>query len=93
MITPCPCCHGSGWLAILVDDGKTVLRRDICTHCMGQGEVDTELPRDYPGDHPVPGDLGSVPLVAPAPSGSPTQQQIEAVNRQMAGIKPKFEVL
>ena len=61
-MNPCPRCHGSGWLVVFADDGKTVLRRDICTHCMAQGEVDTELPRDYPGDHPAPGDLGSLPL-------------------------------
>jgi hypothetical protein len=42
MITACPCCKGEGWLAIHNDRGA-ILRGDICTHCMGQGTVMTEV--------------------------------------------------
>ena len=41
----CPCCHGTGWLAVHDDRGH-VERRDLCTHCMGQGEVASELAPD-----------------------------------------------
>jgi hypothetical protein len=48
----CPCCKGSGWLtSYLFDDPRdlegsaqgTLERRDLCTHCMGQGEIATQL--------------------------------------------------
>jgi hypothetical protein len=55
MIIACPCCHGSGWIAVH-DEHLVVIRRDICTHCMGQGEVTSEL--DVP-------DVPDVPIVLP----------------------------
>jgi len=48
MIAACPCCKGSGWLFVYDQTAPGVpVRRDLCTHCMGQGTIATEL-RELP---------------------------------------------
>jgi DnaJ-class molecular chaperone len=41
----CPCCKGKKRLQLIEHDeteGRTILSRPICTHCMGTGTVKVE---------------------------------------------------
>jgi len=75
MTTACPCCHGSGWL-VVHDDRGLILRRDLCTHCMGQGEVATELnePARAPAASPADRAAPRVHLDA----GQPAQRKVSS---------------
>ena len=44
-VVECPCCHGAKRLTVIEHDdeqGRTVISKPVCTHCMGLGTVTAE---------------------------------------------------
>jgi len=41
----CPCCHGTGRLESIDENLAGAARVDVCTHCMGSGQVLRDEPR------------------------------------------------
>jgi len=45
-VVPCPCCKGQKRLTVIEyddEDGRTVVTKPMCTHCMGCGEIPVEI--------------------------------------------------